>query len=295
LSSRRLTTATALGGRSELVTTGPITRELFRPDLVASDLDGTLLTAELEFAPELPAAIVTLQAAGVRFAICTGRMFRSTRRVAAQLGLTQGLVVCYQGAMVADLATGERLLHRPLDADVAVAVVVRVRELGRHLNVYIDDQLYVEQLDAWARRYAEYAEVGIEVVDDLAAEVAARPPTKFVVLSEPADVDALLPRLQDEWHERLAVVRSQASYIELAAPGVSKSGALQWLCDREGLRRERTVTCGDAPNDLDMLRWAGLGVAVSEAAAEVRAAAGLVVDRADLPDLFTRLAAAPPG
>jgi Cof subfamily protein (haloacid dehalogenase superfamily) len=277
------------------VAEGPegVTAELFRPDLVASDLDGTLLTPELEVAAQLPGALVALEAAGVPFMICTGRMFRSTRRVAAQLGLTRGLVICYQGAMVADLGTGEYLLHRRLDGEVAAAVVRRLRELGRHLNAYIDDQLYVEELDEWARQYAEYAEVGIEVVDDLAAEVAARPPTKFVVLSEPADVDALLPRLQEEWGERLFVARSQPSYIELAARGVSKSGALQWLCDRDGLRRERTVTCGDAQNDLDMLRWAGLGVAVAEAPPDVRAAADLVVPRAGLPALLMRLAAAP--
>jgi Cof subfamily protein (haloacid dehalogenase superfamily) len=270
-----------------------VTAELFRPDLVASDLDGTLLTPELEFSPELPGALAALEAAGVPFLICTGRMFRSARRVAAQLGLSHGPVVCYQGAMVADLGTGERLLHRPMDGEVAAEVVRRLRDLGRHLNAYIDDQLYVEQLDEWARQYAEYAEVGIELVDDLAAEVAARPPTKFVVLSEPADVDVLLPRLQEEWRDRLFVARSQASYIELAALGVSKSGALQWLCDREGLRRERTVACGDAQNDLDMLRWAGLGVAMAEAAPEVRAAADLVVARIALPALLAGLAAAP--
>ena len=267
--------------------------EFSRPDLVAADLDGTLLTPELAFAPELPGALAALAAAGVPFLICTGRMFRSARRVAAQLGLLRGPIVCYQGAMVADLGTGAHLLHRRMDGDVAAAVVRRLRELGRHLNAYIDDQLYVEQLDDWARRYAEYAEVGIELVDDLAAEVAARPPTKFVVLSEPADVDVLLPRLQEEWGGSLFVARSQPSYIEIAAAGVSKSGALQWLCDREGLRRERTVACGDAPNDLDMLRWAGLGVAMAEAAPELRAAADLVVPRAGLPALLASLAGAP--
>ena len=271
-----------------------MTPDLFRPDLVAADLDGTLLTPELESSPELPGALVALEAAGVPFLICTGRMFRSARRVAAQLGLRRGPIVCYQGAMVADLGTGARLLHRPMEGDVAAAVVRRLRDLGRHLNAYIDDQLYVEQLDEWARQYAEYAEVGIELVDDLAAEVAARPPTKFVVLSEPEDVDVLLPRLQEEWGDRLYVARSQPSYIELAAPGVSKSGALQWLCDREGLRRSRTVACGDAQNDIDMLRWAGLGVAVAEAAPDVLAAADLVVARARLPALLVRLAGAPP-
>jgi Cof subfamily protein (haloacid dehalogenase superfamily) len=272
-----------------------VTAALFRPDLVAADLDGTLLTPALEFSPELPDALAALETAGVPFLICTGRMFRSARRVAAQLGLSRGPIVCYQGAMVADLGTGERLQHQTMDGEVAAAVVRRLRELGRHLNAYIDDQLYVEQLDEWARQYAEYAEVGIELVDDLAAAVLARPPTKFVVLSEPADVDVLLPLLHEEWGDRLYVARSQPSYIELAAPGVSKSGALQWLCDREGLRRERTVACGDAQNDLDMLRWAGLGVAMAEAAPEVRDAADLVVARAGLPALLATLAAAPSG
>ena len=153
-------------------------------------------------------------------------MFVSARRVAARLGLTDGPIVCYQGAMVADLAGGEVLQHQRIDAETAAEVVREVRRLGRHLNAYVDDGLYVEEMDDWARTYAEHAEVGIESVGDLEALVRERPPTKFVVLSEPADVDVVLPLLQDLWRGRLYVVRSQASYIEIADPGVSKSGAL---------------------------------------------------------------------
>ncbi len=240
--------------------------------------------------PDLPEALDALRAAGVTFAICTGRMLSSARHVASRLGLHDGLMVCYQGAMVADVATGEWLLHRPIETAAATEVVRVVRELGRHLNAYVDDRLYVEEVDAWARRYAEYAGVALEHVDDLEAVVAVRPPTKFVVLSTPADVEALVPVLQRRWRERLAVTRSQAEYIEITHAGVSKSAALQWVCDRLGLRRERTVACGNGPNDIDMLRWAGLGVAVAEAAPEVLAVADLVVPRADLPAMFRELA-----
>jgi Cof subfamily protein (haloacid dehalogenase superfamily) len=263
---------------------------LRRPDFVASDLDGTLLSPALEAPPDLPAAIAALRAAGVVFAICTGRMFGSARAVAARLGLNDGLIVCYQGAMIADLATGERVLHQPIVASSAVEVVRDVRKLGRHLNAYIDDHLLVEQIDEWANRYAEYSEVVLEQVDDLEEEVRARPPTKFVVLSTPADVDELVPALQRRWRGRLAVTRSQSEYIEITGPAVSKSGALQWLCDRLSLRRERAVACGDGPNDVDMLRWAGVGVAVAEATAEALSAADMVVARDGLPALFRELA-----
>jgi hydroxymethylpyrimidine pyrophosphatase-like HAD family hydrolase len=72
---------------------------------------------------------------------------------------------------------------------------------------------------------------------------------------------------------------------------VSKSGALAWLCDRLGLAPERAVTLGDGMNDVDMLVWAGLGVAVAEAARPVREAADLVVPRAEVPALLDELAA----
>jgi Cof subfamily protein (haloacid dehalogenase superfamily) len=264
-----------------------------RPDLVASDLDGTLLPPDLAVPPALPGALRALSGAGVTFAICTGRMFRSVRRIAPRLGLNGGLVVCYQGAMVADLGTGEWLLHRPMDGEVAADVVRALRALGRHINAYIDDELYVEELDEWARRYAEYAEVGVTEVADLAREVRERAPTKLVVTTDAADVERILPGLQAGWPGRLFVTRSQAEYIEFVDAQVNKSSALAWLCERQGLRRERTVGCGDGLNDLDMLRWAGLGVAVAESADEVRRAADLVLPRAELPAFFTELAAAP--
>lgn len=268
---------------------------LFRPDLVASDLDGTLLPAEAADLPRTRRAIAQLRAAGIPFLVSTGRMFCSARRVAARLGLEDGPVICYQGAMVADLATGERLLHRPMSGEAAAEVVRHLRTLGRHLNAYIDDTLLVEELDDWARFYAEHTEVGIELVADLEAEVTARPPTKLVAISDPADVERLLPELQERWRGRLYVTRSQPEYIEIAAAGVSKSGALQWLCDRRGWRRERSVTCGDGRNDIDMLRWAGMGVAMAEAEAVVRAAADVVVAREELPGLLVRLSEAAPG
>ena len=272
------------GGRAGL--------HLSRPDLVAADLDGTLLTPDLVFGDDAEPAVAALQAAGVTFVICTGRMFRSVRRVAARLGLTTGLVICYQGGMVADLASGERLAHRTMDGAVAAEVVREARRLGRHLNAYIDDRLYVDQLDDWARGYAEYAEVGVNKVDDLVDAVGESPPTKLVLITAPADAEAILPGLQRRWRGRLYVTRSQPQYIEFVDAAVSKSGALQWLCDARGLRRERTVACGDGMNDVDMLRWAGVGVAVAEAEPAVRAAADLIVPRADLPALFRTLASA---
>jgi Cof subfamily protein (haloacid dehalogenase superfamily) len=265
---------------------------LFRPDLVAADLDGTLLPPSLEFLPQTAAGVERLRAAGVPFVVCTGRMFKSARRVVARLGLTAGPIVCYQGALLADLATGEWSRHLPVPAHLAAEVVLLMRKLGRHVNVYVGDELYVEQNDDWARRYAEYAEVGMNVVPDLLT-VVSTPPTKIVVSTDPDDVTKLLPELQARWDGRLYVTRSLPHFIEISDPKATKSAALAYLCGLLPAARERTVACGDGWNDVDMLRWAGLGVAVAEAADDVRATADLVVPRDRLGELFGDLASAP--
>ena len=261
----------------------------FVTGLLAADLDGTLLSPELSHAAGLPEALTRLRADGARTVICTGRMFRSARLVAARLGIHEGPVVCYQGALVADLADSEELRHVRMDGPVAAEVVHHVKAMGRHLNAYIDDLLYVERVTEWARRYAEQVEVGIQVVGDMAAEVERRPPTKLVLVTSAADVEEILPGLQDRWRGRLYVTRSQAEYIEFTDASVSKSGALAWLCRRLGVAREQVVALGDGMNDVDMLEWAGLGVAVAEAAEPVRAAADVVVPRAGIPALLDGL------
>jgi HAD superfamily hydrolase (TIGR01484 family) len=163
--------------------------------------------------------------------------------------------------------------------------------MGRQLNAYIDDRLYVEEITEWARRYAGHVEVDIEAVPDLEAEVRRRPPTKLVLVTSTGDVDRILAGLQERWVGRLYVVRSQPEYIEFTDVSVSKSAALAWLCERLRVERRHVVSLGDGMNDVDMLRWAGLGVAVAEAARPVRDAADLVVPRADMPAFLRGLAA----
>jgi len=171
-------------------------------------------------------------------------------------------------------------------------VVRHARRLDRHLNVFVDDQLYVEQDDRWTEWTTSYLGIDVRLVDDLLELVDGRAPTKIVLAADPEDIVRLLPDLRARWDGSLNVSRSQPHFIEINDRRASKSGALEWL--RARLAGDGpAVACGDGLNDLDMLRWADLGVAVAEGDEEVRAAADLVVPRAGLPDLFRRLAALP--
>ena len=113
-------------------------------------------------------------------------MFASARPYALQLGVTAP-VICYQGALVADPRTGEWLLHRPMDVALAHEVIEAVDAAGFHMNVYVDDELYVEELNEEAITYATHARLEAHAVGDLLAWLD-RPTTKIVVVGEPAGV-----------------------------------------------------------------------------------------------------------
>jgi len=264
-----------------------------RPRLVAADLDGTLLPLHGEPSSEMAVALAALAASGVRVVICTGRMFQSARRVAALLGIVDGTVVCYQGALVADLADGRQLRHRPVPASVAAAVVRFARARNRHVNAFVDDQLHVERLDAWTRLYVQRTGVDYILDDDLEHLVQSTAPDKLLLMTAAADAVSLLPELRERWKDELAISLSQPGYVEITASTATKRSALEFLGRHWGVGRAHSVACGDGMNDVDMLEWAGFAVAMAEGARCVWQAADVVMPQTELASFLLRLSALP--
>jgi Cof subfamily protein (haloacid dehalogenase superfamily) len=264
-----------------------------RPRLVASDMDGTLFGPDAAFSATTRDGVAALKAAGVPFVICTGRMFVSARAKAAELGLVDGLIVCYGGALVAELASGEWLRHQPIEGGAAAALVRFARERGLHVNAYLDDRLLVEADDPWTAWTRDYAKVEATLVPDL-VPVVERGPTKLVIATEPEAAARLLPEIARRFAGRLRAATSLPHYLEINAADVSKAATLEWLrATRLRAARARTVACGDGRNDVDMLRWAALGVAVEEGAVEAREVAQVIVARSRLGELLSGLAGLP--
>ena len=115
------------------------------------------------------------------------------------------------------------------------------------------------------------------VVPDLPSVVAADSPTKLLLVADPAVVERQVARLADIFDERLAVIRSHAMFGELTALGISKGHALSQLATSLEIPREQVLAIGDQENDLSMIEWAGLGLAMGNAVPVVRDAAAAVV------------------
>ena len=213
-----------------------------------------------ELRPRTLAAIRAVRAAGIECTIATGRMFRSVLPYARKAGIGAPLV-CYQGAAVVDPETHEWLLHEPIPLELGREAIEAVVAAGHGLNCYVDDELYVAELTENARRYAEFQNLPVTEVGDLAAWLE-RPPTKLVVVGDPDELDALRPKLERRFGGRLFIAKSLPYFLELASPDVSKGTGLAFVAERLGVPLERVLAFGDGENDLELLDAAGFGIAV---------------------------------
>jgi Cof subfamily protein (haloacid dehalogenase superfamily) len=207
--------------------------------------------------------------------VVTGRMFRAVRPYLEQAGLDDP-VVCYQGAVVAEPSSGEFLLHVPIPLADARDAMDAVLDAGFHVNAYVDDDLYVAELNAEAKRYSEFQHIPVNVVGDL-REWLQRDPTKLVAVGDPEELSALEAELKPRFAERLFISKSLPYFLEFAHPNVSKGSGLAFVAERLAFRPEETVACGDGENDRELLDWAGFGVAVANAHPDVLERADLIV------------------
>ncbi len=206
-------------------------------------------------------------------------MFRSARPYAELAGITIP-IVCYQGAVVADPATGEFLRHEPIPLELAKEAIGAVEDAGFRLNCYVDDELYVREVTEQARSYADFQNLTLTEVGDLRSWLD-RPPTKLVVVDDPAALDGLKPRLLEQFDGRLFVAKSLPYFLELASPDVSKGSGLAFLAEHLGFTAERTLAFGDGENDRELLDWAGYGVAVENADDDLKARADWICPSVD--------------
>jgi Cof subfamily protein (haloacid dehalogenase superfamily) len=247
--------------------------------LLALDLDGTIFGDDLIISDRVRSAIRKAQEQGVIVTIATGRMFHSARTVAAELSLHEPLI-CYQGALVQDSVSGEILYHKTIPLHLAHEIISETSRRSLHLNLYMNDRFFVEHNSPEARFYARInAGLEVNVVGDLHRwldEQGGAEPTKLVIVTEPSKTDEMLDTFTELYGSRLQVTKSHPRFTEFTNIECSKGRALAFLAEHCGIARDEVMAIGDGHNDLDMIRWAGFGVAMSTAPQAVLDAARLV-------------------
>lgn len=245
--------------------------------MLAVDLDGTLLGPEHQVTETVRHALNRAREKGVKVVIATGRMFQSAVHVARELGIDVPLIT-YNGALIQCALSQRVYCHRVVDKEEIKRIVRRMKEHPVEAFIYLDDELYVEQETERAKRYGQLTKVKVNVVGDLEGFLQ-KDPTMLLIMGEEHCLNEIRGQLQEEYGDKFYITKSFPTFLEIMHPNVSKAEGIKILANQFGIRQQEIIAIGDNYNDLEMINFAGLGVAVRNAPEQVREQADYVTEK----------------
>jgi hypothetical protein len=255
-------------------------------ELLVCDLDGTLIDDSMTLEPSLVDAFHRASGRGLAISIATGRMPASADRYRDELGITAP-VIYYNGALVRGGNGRADLLSLTLPRGVLARAWAVFSNAPVHPIFYRDERLFCVEKTLAVRRYCDEEGLRVDVVDDPAAFLELGAFIKTLLIGHPSDLDVVRAELTPIVAEHGRLVRTRSDYLEIIPLAASKGAALASLAAHLDVSLARVVAVGDQENDLEMLRAAGLGVAMPHAPEAVRRVADRVAPPAAEGGLLT--------
>jgi HAD superfamily hydrolase (TIGR01484 family) len=249
-----------------------LTHPTWVPQLVALDIDGTLVAPDDAISPAVLDAVRRAKAAGAHVVLATGRGLLGTQPVAKLLGLDAGWMVSSNGAVTATIDPPEVVDLVTFDARPAVRLVLE------HLPHAL---VAVEEMGVGYRVSAPFPEgelSGTQTVLDV-EDLVAEPVTRVVLRSPDSHAEEMLELVERIGLHEVSYAVGYTAWLDIAPEGVSKASALETVRRRLGVPADATAAVGDGRNDTEMLQWAACGVAMGHAVPEVQQAAERVTGR----------------
>lgn len=243
--------------------------------LVALDMDGTLLNVNHKISDRVKKAIGDARKKGVKVILSSGRGFKGIERFVKELELNE-LVVSINGAVVTD-ASGEKTVF---STHMEPAVTRRIIELQKEYNVfsiYFEGmKMYVEELNEKALYFANFEGVELIPVGNMLEFYNTQPIGKMLMIGEHEKFLSFREILLGELGQYINATFSLPDFLEAYNINVSKGIVLHKIAEYYGLKREEVIAIGDGENDISMIEYAGLGVAMANAMEPVKNAADLI-------------------
>ncbi|KXZ39296.1 hypothetical protein SAMN05661008_00985 [Alkalithermobacter thermoalcaliphilus JW-YL-7 = DSM 7308] len=236
--------------------------------LIVTDMDGTLLNSKQTVSQRNKDALKKAQDMGIKVGIATGRIYTSAKYYAKLLGIQTPIIAC-NGAIIRDEVTGEEIYKNVLDKENSFEIINLCERYGVYYHFYDDKSFYCKRLgysslyyEKWNKTQPEENRVDIRVIKDGKEIINANvDPLKFLIIDE--DINKLND-LMEELRQipTLEVSKSWKNNIEVMNKGVCKGLALKRLSQYLDIKREEIIALGDNYNDLSMIEYAGMGVAM---------------------------------
>ncbi|NLN49238.1 MAG: HAD family phosphatase [Clostridiales bacterium] len=245
--------------------------------MIVTDMDYTLLNKEKTVSPRNKRALRGAMDKGVHIVVATGRIYVSAKFYARLLNIITPIIAS-NGAIIREGHTNKTIFKSILSTDVAIKMIQLCREKGLFCHLFSDNTVFTEKIVNVSSRYSQWNEnlededkIGIKVVDELEEVVrnSKNEIVKAVVVD--SNEDSLRYVRNSLNVTGLAnISQSLKGNMEVMNKGISKGNAIKILCELYGIDRSNVIAIGDNENDISMIEYAGLGVAVGNAAESVK-------------------------
>lgn len=237
-------------------------------------MDDTLLTKDLTISTVNKKIIARMMEQGFNFTVATGRMYISALPYARELNLKIPFIT-YNGAWIRDIYSDKVYYEENLSAEISHELINMCRENNWHVQNYENDILRVEKENEFSEKYLHVARVPL-LTEGEEFFKKKKPSQKILIITEKAEWASVSEKIKQRFGQNICVSSSKVQFVECTSPKANKGLALDFLADYLGMKSENVMAIGDAYNDVEMIKYAGVGVAVANAPQEVQAAADFV-------------------
>ena len=246
--------------------------------MIVLDLDGTLTNNKKEITPRTKHALMQAQAAGVHVVLASGRPTYGIVPLAEELKLKDngGYILAFNGGKIIDCTNNEVLFEQKLDEQLVPILFQEAKKAGMEILTYQGEGIAATNKDdEYVQHEAFINKMPVTQYDDFLNQLVY-PINKCLIVGDPTPLHELEIRLAKELEGKMDVYRSADFFLECVPLGIDKARSLDRLISSLGISREEVIACGDGYNDLSMIRFAGLGVAMANAAEDIQSEADFV-------------------
>ncbi len=238
--------------------------------LVAIDIDGTLITDEKKITPKTIETIKEASKKGVKIVLSSGRSFYRLEKYIDALDLRKEnqYSICFNGGMIVENATGEMVYSKNLTTEEVKQLIQLGKTLGLPIVIYARDTHYVENIPDIMQRDAEnLAEMHLKKVnfDELNFNEKENYIYKVCFIDKPEIIMEKRKEIPKEIIEKYEITSSVPEYIEIVKKGIKKSEGIKRVMEKYHIKQDEVMAIGDGENDVEMLSFVGLGIAMGNA------------------------------
>lgn len=258
-------------------------------ELIVLDLDGTLTNSKKEISPKTKAALIKVQEQGQKVVLASGRPVFGIVKLARELLMDKhdGFILAFNGARIIDVETGGLVYNNTLPPELIAPVYEEAVRLGLGINTYTEESIILGNgVDEY--NTLECRINGVEpVITENFPDFVDFSVNKCLLTGKPEKIKDAEVIFREKFGKDLNIYKSEPYFLEIMPQHVDKAYSLGKLLDHVGLTRKQMICCGDGFNDLSMIRYAGLGVAMANAQESVKESADFITGSNDEDGIVT--------